>query len=247
MHLKAGQGLVVLGPLFLSSREAARGPWHRDGVLRLFQPAVSFLLPCCSLPASPYSCSRYGSCIPPFLFHFSLRSFLWLWVLHPYHSSSVLPLLARSFPISYFHCELCATGLLYPASPSSPPASLLLFSTGSKLLFSLASLPLQVVISVFIPPSYPSLPSLGSATASLDPDQPLQFAFRSPCIPIYSLSCFLCPILPTSNLSLLIFLLTSGYGHISSQISGPLAFAGRILIQTHIFCDAIHPTLRRDC
>lgn len=160
-------------------------------------------LPCCSLPASPYSCSRYGSCVPPFLSHFSLPSFLWLWVLHPYHSSSVLPLLARFCPISYFHCELCATGFLYPASPSSPPASLLLFSTSSKLLFSLASLPLQVVSSIFTPPSYPSLPSPRLATASLAPDQPHQFAFRSPRLPLYSLSCFLCPILSTSNLSIL--------------------------------------------
>jgi len=137
-------------------------------------PPVSSLLPCPSSPASPHSCSRYWSCVPPLLSRFSLRSLLWLWVLHPYHSSSLLPLLARPCLISCFHWELCPTRSPHPASPRSPPASLLLLSTGSKLLFALSSFPSQAVTSVsFHPPSYPSLPPLRSAAACLGPDQPL--------------------------------------------------------------------------
>lgn len=99
---------MVPGPLSTSSRETARGPGGEHG--RGTVSSASFnpqFLPCC--PAFPHSCLRSRSCVAPLLSHFSLCSVHQLWVRHPYHSSSLLPLLARSCPISYFHCELCLT------------------------------------------------------------------------------------------------------------------------------------------
>lgn len=165
---------MVLDSLSPSNSKTAIGSWReswqRNSLLCLFQPAVSPLLPCPSLPASPQSCSRYQSCVPPLFSHFSLHSLLWLWALHPCHSSRLLSLLARSCPMFHFPLWALPHQLTLPRQFQFSPASLLLFSTSSKLLFPLSSFLLQVVTNVSFHP--PSLPVLSQGSHSLPGPRP---------------------------------------------------------------------------